>query len=476
MNLNQAQTFLKENRVKYVLAQFVDIHGVAKTKSVPVSHFEDIVTDGAGFAGFAVWGLGQEPHDPDFMAVGDLDTLTLVPWQPGYARIVCTGRVNGEPHPFDTRIILQQQVNRLTQSGWLLNTGLEPEFMLLNRNPDGSVRPADPSDILEKPCYDYKGLSGSRGFLEKLVDSLQSVGFDVYQIDHEDANGQFEVNFTFSPALTSADRYVLFRMAASEIAREFGVICSFMPKPMSNRTGTGSHIHMSIWDGQGKDLFRDDSDKNRLGLSELAYHFLGGLLAHAPALTALVAPSVNSYKRPGGGPLAVRGHLGSGLYLLWGQQPDLDGAGPLRAARVEAVRLQLQPLSGDGGRDRGGPGRHRAQAGPRTATQHQPLPLHPGSPAGDEHRRTPPDPDRSLESPPGRLPVCGATGRSIPAGVHRTQGDGVDRVPAPRLRLGSPAVSGVLLKPTRPGQGCRKPRRPGRRLSGGSACAESSAC
>ena len=297
MNLNQAQTFLKENDVKFVLAQFVDVHGVAKTKSVPVSHFEDIVTDGAGFAGFAVWGLGQEPHDPDFMAVGDLDTLTLVPWQPGYARIVCNGRVNGEPYPFDTRTILQQQVNRLEQRGWTLNTGLEPEFMLLSRNPDGSVRPADDTDTLEKPCYDYKGLSRSRAFLEKLVGSLQSIGFDVYQIDHEDANGQFEINFTFSPALTSADRYVLFRMAAGEIAREFGVICSFMPKPMSNRTGTGSHIHMSIWDGQGKDLFRDDSDKNRLGLSELAYHFLGGLLAHAPALTALVAPSVNSYKR-----------------------------------------------------------------------------------------------------------------------------------------------------------------------------------
>ena len=127
--------------------------------------------------------------------------------------------------------------------------------------------------------------------------SLQSIGFDIYQIDHEDANGQFEINFTFSSALTSADRYVLFRMAAGEIAREFGVICSFMPKPMSNRTGTGSHIHMSIWDGQGNDLFQDDSDKNRLGLSEMAYHFLGGLLAHGPALTALVAPSVNSYKR-----------------------------------------------------------------------------------------------------------------------------------------------------------------------------------
>ena len=297
MNLENAQEFLKKNNVRYILAQFVDIHGVAKTKSVPVDHFQDILTDGAGFAGFAVWGLGQEPHDPDFMAVGDLETLTLVPWQPGYARIVCTGTVKGKPYPLDTRHILQQQVNRMNQRGWVLNTGLEPEFMLLSRNSDGSLHPADDSDILEKPCYDYKGLSRSRGFLEKLVDSLQTIGFDVYQIDHEDANGQFEINFSFSPAITSADRYVLFRMAASEIAREFGTICSFMPKPMTNRTGTGTHMHMSIWDNNGNDLFKDKSDKNQLGLSELAYQFLAGLLSHAPALAALVAPSVNSYKR-----------------------------------------------------------------------------------------------------------------------------------------------------------------------------------
>ena len=297
MNLENAQEFLYKNNVRYILAQFVDIHGVAKTKSVPVDHFQDILTDGAGFAGFAVWGLGQEPHDPDFMAVGDLETLTLVPWQPGYARIVCTGTVKGKPYPLDTRHILQQQVNRMNQRGWVLNTGLEPEFMLLSRNSDGSLHPADDSDILEKPCYDYKGLSRSRGFLEKLVDSLQTIGFDVYQIDHEDANGQFEINFSFSPAITSADRYVLFRMAASEIAREFGTICSFMPKPMTNRTGTGTHMHMSIWDNNGNDLFKDKSDKNQLGLSELAYQFLAGLLSHAPALAALVAPSVNSYKR-----------------------------------------------------------------------------------------------------------------------------------------------------------------------------------
>jgi glutamine synthetase len=157
--------------------------------------------------------------------------------------------------------------------------------------------PADGTDLLDKPCYDYKGLSRSRHFIEKLVASLQEVGFDVYQVDHEDANGQFEINFTYTEALTSADRYVFFRMAAGEIARELGMICTFMPKPMSTRTGSGTHIHLSIAYGNGTSLFEDDSDRHGLGLSQLAYHFLGGLLHHGPALTALVAPSVNSYKR-----------------------------------------------------------------------------------------------------------------------------------------------------------------------------------
>ncbi|HET6878548.1 MAG TPA: type III glutamate--ammonia ligase [Pirellulales bacterium] len=297
MTPDEAQAFLADHQVKYVLAQFVDIHGVAKTKSVPVAHFHDILRDGAGFAGFAVWGLGQEPHDADYMAVGDLDTLSLVPWQPGYARIVCNGMVDGQPWPFDTRLILRQQLRRLDDRGWKINTGLEPEFMLLNRLPDGSFSVADSSDTLDKPCYDYKGLSRSRAFIEQLVESLLAVGIDVYQVDHEDANGQFEINFTYSDGLTTADRLVFFRMAAGEIARELGMICSFMPKPLANRTGSGMHTHLSLADHDTKNLFYDASDKRGLGLSPLAYHFLGGLLAHAPALTAFAAPSVNSYKR-----------------------------------------------------------------------------------------------------------------------------------------------------------------------------------
>lgn len=297
MNLKQAQKFLKDNRVQYVLAQFVDIHGVAKTKSVPVSHFEDILTGGAGFAGFAIWGMGMAPHDADYMAVGDLDTLSLVPWQPGYARIVCDGRVKGKPYPYDTRYVLKQQVEAARSKGWTVNVGVEPEFMILKRAADGSLAPADDGDVLEKPCYDYKGLSRNREMLERLVSALQVVGFDVYQIDHEDANGQFEINYTYSDALNAADRFVFFRMAAGEIAKELGLVCTFMPKPFRNRTGSGMHMHLSLSGNGSGNLFYDAKDKRGLGLSKLGYQFLGGLLAHAPALTALLAPSVNSYKR-----------------------------------------------------------------------------------------------------------------------------------------------------------------------------------
>ncbi|MGD9601062.1 MAG: type III glutamate--ammonia ligase [Gammaproteobacteria bacterium] len=297
MNLKQAQKFLKDHDIRYVLAQFVDIHGVAKTKSVPASHFEDILTAGAGFAGFAVWGLGMGPHDADYMAVGDLDTLSLVPWQPGYARIVCDGTVRGKPYPYDTRLALKRMVAKAAAKGWTVNVGIEPEFMLLRRGADGSIAPADASDVLDKPCYDYKGLSRGRDFLERLVASLQAVGFDVYQIDHEDANGQFEINYTYADALTAADRYVFFRMAAGEIARDMDLVCSFMPKPFRHRTGSGMHMHLSI-SGAGKpNLFHDDKDRHGMGLSKLGYHFLGGLLRHARGLCALLAPSVNSYKR-----------------------------------------------------------------------------------------------------------------------------------------------------------------------------------
>ena len=295
-NLQQAQQHLRAHGVSYVLAQFVDIHGVAKAKSVPVAHLDTVLTDGAGFAGFAICGVGIEPHGPDFMAVGDLKTMSLVPWQPGLARIVCEGHVEGEPWAYDSRVTLRKQVDRLAQRDLTMFTGLEPEFSLLRRTEGGGIEPCDSSDTLQKPCYDYKGLSRTRAYLEKLSNVLRSTGIDVYQIDHEDANGQFELNYTYTDCLTSCDHFVFFKMAASEIANEMGLVCSFMPKPFANRPGNGMHMHLSIGDGK-RNLFCDKADPNGLELSPMAYHFLGGLLAHAPALTALCAPTINSYKR-----------------------------------------------------------------------------------------------------------------------------------------------------------------------------------
>lgn len=292
----EAQDYLTQRGVKYVLAQFVDIHGVAKAKSVPVAHLESVLKAGAGFAGFAIWGVGIEPNGPDYMAVGDLSTLTPVPWQDGLARIVCDGHVDGRPWAYDSRVTLKKQVARMTQRGWTLFTGLEPEFSLLKRSVTGAIEPCDPSDTLAKPCYDYKGLSRTRIFLEKLTESMRSVGIDVYQIDHEDANGQFEINYTYTDCLTSCDHFVFFKMAASEIANELGMICSFMPKPFANRPGNGMHMHMSIGDGE-RNLFSDKNDELGMGLSTLGYQFTAGLLAHAPALAALCNPTVNSYKR-----------------------------------------------------------------------------------------------------------------------------------------------------------------------------------
>jgi glutamine synthetase len=293
----QAKKLFKDHGIKYILAQFVDIHGAAKAKAVPVEHLEMVLTDGAGFAGFALWGFGMGPQGPDYMAVGDLDTLQPIPWMPGFARMATWGHVKGKPYPYDSRLALKNALDGLKKKGLTLYTGIEPEFMLLKRGPDGGVVPCDDTDTLEKPCYDYKGLARSAAFLEKMTDACRAVGIDVYQIDHEDANGQFEVNYTYGEALINADRHIFLKMAASEIARGMGLIATFMPKPFSNRTGTGAHFHLSMGDAKTKNLFHDDKDRRGLGLSKTGYHFLGGLLHHARALTAICAPTVNSYKR-----------------------------------------------------------------------------------------------------------------------------------------------------------------------------------
>jgi len=338
-SLTEARAWLERHGIRFVLAQFVDIHGSAKAKAVPVEHLRMVLEEGAGFAGFAIWGLGLGPEGADYMAVGDPSTLAPMRWLPGFARIACDGHVRGEPYPLCSRVALRRQVAALREAGLALYTGLEPEFMLLARGADGRLTPADASDTLEKPCYDYKGLARAASYLERLTGAVRAAGLDVYQIDHEDANGQFEVNFTYADCLTTADRMIFFKMAASEIARDMGLLASFMPKPFADRTGTGTHFHLSLGDARTPNLFRDDADPRGLGLSTMAYHFLGGLLAHARALCAVVAPTINSYKRLVVG-RALSGATWAPAYIAYGDNNRTA------AVRVPYGRLELRTPDG----------------------------------------------------------------------------------------------------------------------------------
>lgn len=334
------EEFLQQHAIRTVLAQFVDIHGTAKAKAVPVEHLGMVLGAGAGFAGFALWGFGMGPHGPDYMAVGDSDSLRVLPWMPGYARIVCDGHVKGQPYPYCSRVVLKTQLARLAARGLTLYTGIEPEFMLLARGPDGRCMPADPSDALEKPCYDYKGLARASRVLDQIVSALRAAGVDVYQIDHEDANGQFEVNFTYADALRSADDFTFVKMAVSEVAREHGMVGTFMPKPFSNRTGSGAHFHLSLGDAETRNLFHDARDPKGLQLSQLAYHFLAGILDHARALAAICAPTVNSYKRLVVG-RALSGATWAPAYIAYGDNNRTA------CVRIPGGRLELRlPDSG----------------------------------------------------------------------------------------------------------------------------------
>jgi glutamine synthetase len=296
---NELADRLKQDGIDYILAQWVDIHGTPRCKGVPASAIEQFLAGSAGFAGAATVGMGQGPHSHDLVGMPDLGSYTIVPWETGVARFACDIVVDNEPWPYCSRTALRRQIDRLANAGYELRVGVEAEHMLVDRRPDGSIAPHDPSgsDTLQKPCYDFKGLSGSMPYLRELVADMEQLGWEPYATDHEDATAQFELNWKYADALTTADRYTFFKMMTSQVARRHGAIATHMPKPFSELTGNGSHFHFSLWDRNGSNAFLGEDDQRGLGQSELAYHFLGGLIAHARALAALIAPTVNCYKR-----------------------------------------------------------------------------------------------------------------------------------------------------------------------------------
>lgn len=300
MDRTKLKTHLQNEGIEYILVQFVDLHGAPKVKMVPSDTVEDVLESGAGFAGGALLGMGQGPASHDMMARIDPVSFTPLPWEPGMARFASDLYVDDKPYPNCPRVNLKRVLAEIREAGYVFNVGVEPEHFLVTRNEDGSIQPWDPArvDTLAKPCYDFKGLAAAGEYLRDMNDALRRLEWGVYQTDHEDANAQYEINFKYADALTTADRFIFFKMLASETARQHGAIATFMPKPFSDRTGSGAHMHYHLADAEtGKNIFEDKKDKRGLGLSELAYYFLGGILAHARALCAVTSPTVNCYKR-----------------------------------------------------------------------------------------------------------------------------------------------------------------------------------
>src|SRR5690348_3277158 len=294
--LEEVRQLAAERGIEFFFAQFVDLYGRQSAKLVPAANLAGLVHDGAGFAGFAAGEIGQLPSDPDVAAIPDLRSFTPVPWQPDLARFACDVTVEGKAWPYCPRTILRGVLARAKELGYDFKIGLELEYFLVNRNEDGSIAVADPYDTLEKPCYDIAGLTRRYDFLTTISKYCNELGWGNYANDHEDANGQFEQNFTFDEALVSCDRAIFFRYMVHTIAEQHGMIATFMPKPFTHLTGNGCHFHMSLW-RDGANLFHDPADPRGLGLSELAYNFIGGLKRHARAYSAVTAPTVNSYKR-----------------------------------------------------------------------------------------------------------------------------------------------------------------------------------
>jgi glutamine synthetase len=297
-NEDDVRRIVTDQGIEFLFAQFVDMHGKPSAKLVPAHHLDDLLSEGAGFAGFAAGDIGQGPHDPDMVAMPDPSTLTILPWRPTVARFACDVTVEGEEWPYCPRTILRHALKRAADRGYELMVGAELEYFLVRRTDDGQIEVADDRDTLDLPCYDMRALTRNLDFVSEVSKAVTALGWDNYATDHEDANGQFEQNFQYASALTTCDRAVFFRYMVESLAQQQGLIATFMPKPFAHLTGNGCHFHVSLW-RDGENLFdRDPADDPRgLGLSELAYNFIGGLKANAKAYIAVTAPTVNSYKR-----------------------------------------------------------------------------------------------------------------------------------------------------------------------------------
>ena len=320
------------DNVKYCIGAYVDIHGVPKGKVVPISHFSNFASGSELYTGYALDGLGQGPNDDELSSVPDLTRGMILPWNREVAWFPADLYFHGNPYELSTRVALQRQIREAERLGFCFNLGIECEVFILRMREDGSLEIPNSDDNLTKSCYDIKRFMDRYEWLDKMATAMDQLGWDLYSFDHEDANSQFEFDFQYTDALTTCDRYIFFRYMAKHYASEEGLIATFMPKPFADKTGSGAHFNMSLANpSNGKNLFFCDprEDSLGLGLSQLGYQFIAGLLKHGPALCAAFAPTVNSYKR-----LVRRGQM---AYYSWA--PVFNSYG--RNNRTNSIRVPM---------------------------------------------------------------------------------------------------------------------------------------
>ncbi|MFQ5936860.1 MAG: type III glutamate--ammonia ligase, partial [Acidiferrobacterales bacterium] len=361
----ESEESLRDKGVRYCLASYVDVHGIPKAKTVPVHHFDRMMRGSELFTGAALDGLGQGPQDDELAIHPDQAAVTILPWRAEVAWAPGNLKYHNEPWPMCSRTVLCRQLERAAQMGFRFNLGVECEIFLVRRE-DDQVFPANPKDVLAKAAYDVVGLLENLDWLDEMARHMDQLGWAVHSFDHEDANSQFEFDFAYADALTMADRYVLWRLMAKELARRRGFEATFMPKPYSDRTGSGAHFNMSLASVEtGENLFDDPSDKRNCRLSKLGYQFMAGVLQHAPAVVATTCPSVNSYKRlvkTG----SMTGYTWAPIFISYGGnnrthmlrvpkvRPEIEGGAPhedevyLSSTRIEsrAVDSSMNPYLG----------------------------------------------------------------------------------------------------------------------------------
>jgi len=280
----------KVKKIKYFLISFVDLFGVLRSKLVPAHAIKEMQRSGAGFAGFAAW-LDMSPADADMFAIPDPDSLIQLPWNKEVGWLASDLWMNGKPVEASPRVMLKKQIKELSKKNLTMKSGVECEYFLISQ--DGKSI-ADLRDTQSKPCYDQSTLMRRYDLIKEICDSMIEMGWSPYQNDHEDANGQFEMNWDYSDCLVTADRHAFFKFMVKTLSEKHGLRATFMPKPFENLTGNGCHAHVSVWKGK-KNVFLDNSDK--LGLSKIAYNFLGGVIKNAESLSAFFNPTINSYRR-----------------------------------------------------------------------------------------------------------------------------------------------------------------------------------